>query len=465
MSVLEEPLPIPVEWPQAEALFRMQMIAPIIDPLSTPQEKTQWRKFITGREHTLPSGQKRHIGERTLRRWVEQYRLAGWSALQRQPRPDRGAPAKISPEVIERAKQLKQDDPRRSVSHIIRMIETEQEEALDIHYSSLWRHLSRAGLGGKGAAPPAGLRRFESSAPGHLWMADTKHGPSLPDPLKPECMRKTYLIGFMDDFSRAIMHAEWFWADDVYSLEITFQKALLRKGKPQRVYVDRGLTYQSRVFRTACAMLGIRHISATAFHPQAKGKLERYWLNVDNEFLVELEHSPVSTLEELNERFWAWQEEVYHRRVNSQTGSTPLARFASAAPPLLEHPERLAEVFLWRALRTVDKTGCVSFQGNTYQLEAGLERRKVEVRYHPLNLQLLQVWTGEKRWKDAVPVELHHNRVGSVNPRHQLPDKKTPSLYLEALVRQHQTRKQQLVSPLKLSQDETPSRKGGEKIV
>ncbi|MFA7175251.1 MAG: DDE-type integrase/transposase/recombinase [Kiritimatiellia bacterium] len=462
---MEDLLPIPAEWPQAEALFRMQMVAPLIDPLSTLDEKTQWRRFVTSREHKLPGGETRRIGERTLRRWVAQYRQAGWQALQRQPRPNRGAPSKIAPQVIERAKQLKLDDPRRSVPHIIRIIETEQEEALGIHYGSLWRHLAKAGLGGRGAAPKTGLRRFESRAPGQLWMADTKHGPYLPDPLRRDAMRKTYLIGFMDDFSRAIMHAEWFWADDIYSLEITFQKALLRKGKPQRVYVDRGLTYQSRVFRTACATLGIRHISATAYHPEGKGKLERYWLNVDNEFLLELEHSPVTTLEELNERFWAWQEEVYHRRVNSQTGSTPLARFASACPPLLEHPEKLAEVFLWRVVRTVDKTGCVSFQGNTYQIETGLEHRKVELRYHPLHLQRLQVWTGERRWADADPVDLQRARVAGVDPRHQLPDKKTPSLYLETLVRRHEARKQQLISPLQLSQDDASSRKGSGNLV
>ena len=146
----------------------------------------------------------------------------------------------------------------------------------------------------------------------------------------------------------------WFWADDIYSLEITFQKALLRKGKPKRVYVDRGLSYQSNVFRTACAELGIRHISGTAYHPEGRGKLERFWQCVDNEFLLELKQDPVDTLEELNKRFWAWLDEVYHCRVNSETNATPLTRFTSIDLPPLEHPERLAEVFLWRDVRKVD---------------------------------------------------------------------------------------------------------------
>src|SRR5690606_16364468 len=150
------------------------------------------------------------------------------------------------------------------------------------------------------------------------------------------------------DYSRLVTHAEWYFAEDVYALELCVQKALLRKGKPKRLYVDRGLIYQSDVFRTACATLGIRHISATAYHPEGKGTIERFWQNVDSEFLLELEKSKVTTLDELNERFWAWLEEVYHRRVHSSTEATPIARFATCDPKPLENPERLAELFLWR---------------------------------------------------------------------------------------------------------------------
>jgi len=441
------------------------MIAPLLDPLSTKEEKTLWRRFVTNREHTLPGGGTRRVNERTLRRWVEQYRRAGWNTLQRRPRSDRGVPDKIPHEVINRAKELKQAEPRRSVSHIIRIIETEREEALDFHYSSLWRYLAAMGLGGRGVLPPDGLHRFEALAPNDLWQGDTKHGPFLPDPLHSGRMRKTYLIGFMDDYSRFIPHGEWFWADDIYSLEITFQKALLRKGKPKRVYVDRGLSYQSNVFRTACAELGIRHISGTAYHPEGRGKLERFWQCVDNEFLLEMRQDPVDTLEELNKRFWAWLDEVYHCRVNSETNATPLTRFTSIDLPPLEHPERLAEVFLWRDVRKVDKTGCVTFEGNTYQVEDILSRRKVELRYHPLHLQRLQVWTGEKRWADAIPVELQRKRLADVNPRHQIPGEKTPAIYLEALVRRHEVRKQKLVSPLQMAQNTKDDQAGGDKNV
>lgn len=447
-----ELLPIPSEWPNAEALFRAQIVAPLLDPLSSPEERRQWRTWVTSRAHTLPQGSTRRISERTLRRWVAESRQTAGLPPARRPQSNRGVLRKLSPEMLERAKALKSEDPRRSAAHVLRILETEQEEAIDITPGALWRHLAKAGLGGRSPIPSDGYERWEAKAPNAIWQSDVKHGPYLPDPLNPERMRKTYLIGFLDDYSRCVMHAEWYWAEDVYALELCFQKALLRKGKPHRVYVDRGLIYQSRVFRMACAHLDIHHISATSRRPQGKGKIERLWLTIDNDFLVALEHEPVDTLEELNRRFWAWLDEVYHQRVHRSIGMTPLARYVSRPVQRLEHPERLSDLFLWEAVRKVDKTSCVSFQGNVYQLEPGLELRKVTLRYHPLRLDVLQVWTGEKRWPDATPLDLKHDRVKSVNPRHQGAEAKAaPTHFLETLVRQNTERKRRIISPLQLS--------------
>lgn len=73
-------LAIPEEWPQAEALFRAQLVAPLLDPLSSPEEQTAWRKWVTSREHALPNGQTRRVGERTLRAVPVAYKLFPVSA-------------------------------------------------------------------------------------------------------------------------------------------------------------------------------------------------------------------------------------------------------------------------------------------------------------------------------------------------------------------------------------------------
>ena len=70
------------------------------------------------------------------------------------------------------------------------------------------------------------------------------------------------------------------------------------------------------------------------------------------QFLVEIATPPqtagtVAGLDELNALFTAWVETVYHRRVHSETGQTPLDRFLAGGPPTLPTPAQLAEAFPW----------------------------------------------------------------------------------------------------------------------
>jgi putative transposase len=93
----------------------------------------------------------------------------------------------------------------------------------------------------------------------------------------------------------------------------------------------------------------------------------------------------------MNELFTAWVETVNHRRVHSETGQTPLARFTTAVPPMLPTPAALHEAFLWSEHRLVAKTATVSLHGNTYEVDAALVGRRVELVFDPFDLTELQV--------------------------------------------------------------------------
>ena len=56
--------------------------------------------------------------------------------------------------------------------------------------------------------------------------------------------------------------------------------------------------------------------------------------------------------------------------------------------PAMASAEALTEAFLWSQLRTVTKTATVSLHGNTYQVEAALAGRKVELVFSPFNLEV-----------------------------------------------------------------------------
>jgi len=116
---------------------------------------------------------------------------------------------------------------------------------------------------------------------------------------------------------------------------------------------------------------------------------------VREQFLIELAApgalAKIDGLSGLNELFTAWVETVYHQRVHSETGQAPLARFTAPDPAVLPTAAQLHEAFLWSEHRLVAKTATVSLHGNTYEVDAALVGRRVELVFNPFDLSELSV--------------------------------------------------------------------------
>jgi hypothetical protein len=70
----------------------------------------------------------------------------------------------------------------------------------------------------------------------------------------------------------------------------------------------------------------------------------------------------------------------------------------------------LNEMFLWEEQRTANKAGCIQLAGNTYEVDSDLAGKRLAVRYDPFDLSEVQVWHAEKRYADAVPMDLRRKR-------------------------------------------------------
>ncbi len=222
--------------------------------------------------------------------------------------------------------------------------------------------------------------------------------------------RKTYLFAFLDDHARLVTGYRFGFAEDVVRLAAALQPALASRGVSGVCYVDNGSAYVDAWLLRACAKLGIRLIHATPHRPQGKGKIERFFRTVRDQFLVEVPDTSAADLAErglsgaaglleLNALFTAWVESVYHHQVHSETGQTPLARWndgwqGAGHGPATATADALTEAFLWSQLRTVTKTATVLLHGNTYQVEAALVGRKVELVFSPFNLERIEVRHG-----------------------------------------------------------------------
>jgi putative transposase len=114
----------------------------------------------------------------------------------------------------------------------------------------------------------------------------------------------------------------------------------------------------------------------------------------------------------MNRLFQAWLETVYHQAVHSETGEPPIARWARATPAerAVPAPGRLREAFLWSERRRATKTALVSLHGNSYQVDAWLAGKYVELVFDPFDLANVEVRAGGKPAGTAVPFTVSRHR-------------------------------------------------------
>jgi len=392
---------------QQVALFRYQLICPALDPGLSTKARGRIVRAIAARSHAGPFGGQHRYSRDSLDRWIRRYRAGGFDALMpsiRQPG------SRIDTGVLELAVALKRENPQRTAAQVARILRA--STGYSPSESTLLRLFHRRELIGPAAGEAVVFGRFEASAPNERWVGDALHGPRVGG-------RKTYLFAFLDDQARLAVGYRFGFAEDTVRLAAALEPALASRGVPASCYVDNGSAYVDAWLLRACGKLGIRLIHSTPHRPQGRGKIERFFRTVRDQFLVEVtdtsaadlaerELTPAAGLLELNGLFTAWVESVYHHQVHSETGQSPLQRWndgwqAAGHGPVMPAAAALTEAFLWSTLRTVTKTATVSLHGNTYQVEPALAGRKVELVFSPFNLEQIEVRHGGRCYGPAVP--------------------------------------------------------------
>ena len=376
-------------------LFRYQLICEVIDPQLSARQRGQRVRELAAAEHDGPGGAKVRVSEQTIRRWVRWWRAGGFEALV-------PAPARVSPrtpaEVLALAVALKRENPERTAVQIARILRAQAGWAPSDR--TLQRHFVRLELARELEGRPQAFGRFEASRCNELWTGDALHGPVI-------CGRKTYLFAFIDDRSRAVMAARFGFSEDTVRLAAALRPALAARGVPGQVYVDNGSAFVDSWLLRACASLGIKLVHSAPGRPEGRGKIERFFRTVRDQFLVEITEeaaAKITGLGELNRLFTAWVETVYHAAPHSETGAPPLRRWQEgvSVPLPLPAPAQRREAFLWSEFRTVTKTATVSLHGNTYQVDELLTGRRVELVFDPFDLADIEVRYGGRSFGKAV---------------------------------------------------------------
>lgn len=423
-------------WATTVALDRYGVISPLVNRLLTPSERNEELKRAATSRHFFKSNNRElTFSDRTIQRWVSWFQSGhsdeagvrtsepGLDALKPARRSDCGSVRMISDEVVELAIRLRSEEPSRSTPTLIELIRADyvarREEVPHIMEATLGRHLrrknaSRRALKKQGRAYP----RYERLYRNAVWQGDWSQGIALPDPAEPSKMRMTHLHAFIDDHTRYVVHAEFYFRQNLPCLEDCFRKAIVKGGVPESTYWDNGKVYQARQLQLVAARLGTQVIYATPYAPEGKGKVERFFLTVQGAFYVEAKRANIRTLEELNQFFWGWLEANYHNREHGSLGATPRSRWeAGAERARMVDPASLVDLFLWEETRNVSKSGCIQLKGRDYPVEEHLVGRTVEVRFDPFDLSRVRIYLDGQFLQTTEPFKTEAHTHRKAEPR------------------------------------------------
>ena len=225
------------------------------------------------------------------------------------------------------------------------------------------------------------LYRREATRANAMWQAD--HTPLdvwlLDEEGKPA---KPYLTAIEDDYSRMIVgYRLSFQKASALTTALTLRQAIWRKddprwsacGIPSVFYTDHGSDFTSKHLEQVAADIRMELVFSEKGVPRGRGKVERFFRNVDQLFLQDVpgyapkgyaEAEATLTLPDFEQRFRTWLLEDYHYRVHSETACMPKERwekggFVPRMPMSLEQLDLL--------LLTVAKTRRVQQDGIHFQ--------------------------------------------------------------------------------------------------
>lgn len=386
----------------AWAQFRFSVIAPLVcRKIDSEELRRSLRKEVLEQIYVDPDGHERRIQKRTLQQWLWLHKKFGFEGLLDSHRSTRGSCRAIPLHVLDRAEFLRRQEPARSARAILSILDAEGFDVRKVSKNTLNAQLNSRGANKQKLASEKGVfQRWEQRYANALWQGDTSAGPWLPDPTNPKKVKRTKLISFIDDASRVCTHAEFYWDEKLPNLVDCFRKALLKRGKPERLLVDNAFIYHSNTLKLMCAQMNIQVSFCTPYSPEGKGKVEKHYGTIKRSFYVEAEHAGLTNLADLNEFFFAWLAKEYHNSRHSSLGMTPIERWAKDEHALQRvTPDNIRSALMLRAERKVNaRTAMLRIDSQWYQAEPSLAGTTLEVRWQATSREQVELW------KDGKPI-------------------------------------------------------------
>ncbi len=330
-------------------------------------------------------GNSRQFTWRTIQTWFYRYKNHGITSMTQQTRKDKGQVRKATPEELLEALEAarphfhNQRTNKRAFYRFCIAKGLLQPER--ISQTTFYRFLREYNLLAPQEDDNKKRLAFSMKFANQLWQADTMFGPYVDTGVAPGARKQARLIAFLDDASRVLCHGEFFFEENVDTLVQAIRAAFYKRGVPEQLLVDNGSIYCSAEITLLCARVGciLRHTAVR--DAAAKGKIERFFRRVRDQFLVQ--KLDLSSLETLNRQFTTWVESDYNAMPHDAIGMKPIDRFGIdlARVRFLAPSEHSDELFQAEATRKVKKDNTFSFQSRRYETPVDLSDKEIQLRY------------------------------------------------------------------------------------
>jgi putative transposase len=370
------------------ALFRYGLIATLVLEKLSRGELMRRARELAALEYDIPSSARTTISVGTLLKWARRYRKGGLDALSPKRRQDRGRSRVISPQLGELIERLKRENPHRTGTTLMRELALSSDSTTaPLSAATLYRFLKEHGLTQKQLLAPPAHKKFEAEFANQIWQSDMMFGPYVPRPDGGK--QQAMLYALLDDASRLIPHAQFYADEGLESLLDCMRQGVAARGIPVRLYVDNGQVYRSAQLARIAATLGILIVHTPPYQPEGRGKIERFFRSVRDQFLASLDLKQVAGMEDLNARLDAWIQTAYHRTPHGglAPNTTPLQRWQRDIERVRQLPagSDVRRLFFFRLDRVVRRDSTFLLQKRFYEAPAHLAAQKVEVRFDPLD--------------------------------------------------------------------------------
>lgn len=394
--------------------FRYGVVAELLNPFLS---KAQVRKLIyekSIREYDIPGSSKNTITARTIYNWLHRYKTHGKAGLLPKVRSDSGRTKSLTTKEQSLLIDCLEKNPEMTAVSCLKKMRQEGKITSTLSSSSLSRFILASGLTRKKRMAKKIAERnlkFEFFSPLECVQVDAMHGHKVFN--KNRRVKKSILLAFIDDATRRIVYSQFITTETAIEFEAGIKHILKTHGRIGRIYTDNGPQFVSSQTKRILDILGILLIHSRVRKPAGRGKIERFFRTVRDQFLRPLDKGEVMFLADLNIRFQTWLQGEYHRTPHRGIGKqTPLDCWLSKTDLIVSMDQHIDidKVFYHEIYRKVYKDNTFTLNGQLYEVPGVLATKKVKIQYDPHQpVKRLFVYYDGKLWGEARAVDAYAN--------------------------------------------------------